>query len=59
MDKKIVCIFCGHMADIVVKNESAMVVCNHCKRDTEFGVYRKMLDDWLDEVQTKRPTEKD
>jgi CxxC motif-containing protein len=54
--KKIVCIFCGHMADIVVESDSALVACNYCKRDIQFGVYRKMLDDWLDEVQTKRPT---
>jgi len=54
--KQIVCIFCGHMADIVVKSDSALVVCNRCKKDTEFGLYRKMLDDWLDEVQIKRST---
>jgi len=54
--KKIVCIFCGHMADIIVKSDLALVVCNHCKRDTEFGVYRKMLDDWLDEIQIKPTT---
>jgi len=51
--KKIVCIFCGHTADIVAKSGSNLVLCNHCQRETEFVEYRKKLDNWLDEVHKK------
>ncbi len=43
-------------ADIIAKSGSNLVICNHCQRETEFVEYRKMLDDWLDEVQIEPPT---
>ena len=53
MDEKIICISCGNKADIVNQNGSDMVICYHCKRETEFVLYRKKLDKWLDEVNKK------
>ena len=53
--KKIVCIFCGRKADIVVAegDSDMMVVCKHCGRETELSAYRKDLDSWLDEIDRK------
>ncbi|MBU0698252.1 MAG: hypothetical protein KKE59_02315 [Proteobacteria bacterium] len=51
MDNKIICIFCGNMAEIVNRSGSDMVICYYCGRETEFVLYRKNLDKWLDEVQ--------
>lgn len=53
MGKKIICIFCGHKADIVAHGGSDIVICNHCGRETDFVEYRRMLDKWLDEINRK------
>ena len=51
MGEKIICIFCGDVADIVNRSGSDVVICYYCGRETEFVLYRKNLDKWLDEVQ--------
>ncbi|MBU0985843.1 MAG: hypothetical protein KKH68_01210 [Proteobacteria bacterium] len=53
MGKKIVCIYCGQRADVVHQDDSDLVICKNCRRETAFGVYREMVDYWLDEVHEK------
>ena len=52
--EKIHCIFCGALAEIIRQYSSDIVVCNHCYKENEYGTYRILLDDWLDEMGQKR-----
>jgi transcription elongation factor Elf1 len=52
MDRNlIVCIFCGKKADIVKQDESVMVACSHCDRETELDEYQELFDQWIDEIR--------
>jgi hypothetical protein len=43
---KIICIYCGKRADIVKRK----AICHHCNRETELTEYKKMVDDWLENI---------
>jgi hypothetical protein len=53
MVRKIVCIFCKEMADIVSQSDNELVVCQNCNNETVLEIYKKVLDDWFEEGRKK------
>ena len=47
--KKIACIYCGNVADILKKGELRLVSCDNCKRETELDAYQRIFDQWVDD----------
>jgi hypothetical protein len=49
--KKIVCIFCGNIADIVRQGKVRRVICSACNKETDLDHYQKIFDQWVDEIR--------
>lgn len=49
--KRIVCIFCGGLADIKRQNDLMVVSCPKCKRETEFDTYQDIFDKWMGDIR--------
>jgi len=49
--KKIVCIHCGNVADIIRKGELRTVSCSNCNKETELDTYQKIFDQWIDDIR--------
>jgi nucleoid DNA-binding protein len=52
-DRKIVCIFCGGLADIKKQNDLMVVSCPKCKRETELDTYQDIFDNWMGDIRTE------
>ena len=48
--EQIICILCGKEADIIQQDNASMVVIGFCKRETELGEYKEMVDQWLEKL---------
>ena len=54
MDReKIICIFCGRIAQIKEQDDLKIVVCPKCKRETELAAYQDIFDQWLGDIRNK------
>ena len=51
--EKIICIFCGKIAQIKAQGDLKIVVCPKCKRETELGAYQDIFDLWLGDIRNK------
>jgi len=51
--EKIICIFCGKIAQIKEQNDLMIVVCPKCKRETELDTYQDIYDQWLGDIRNK------
>jgi len=51
--EKIICIFCGKIAQIKEQNDLKIVVCPKCKRETELDTYQDIYDQWLGDIRNK------
>jgi phage FluMu protein Com len=49
--KRIVCIFCGGLADIKRQNGLMVVSCPKCKRETELDTYQDIFDNWMGDIR--------
>lgn len=56
--KKIVCVFCGNLADIVSQDELYWVSCSRCSKETELKAYQKMIDRAVDQKRRGAYAEK-
>ncbi len=50
-DRKIICIFCGGLADIKRQNDLMVVSCPKCKRETAFDTYQDIFDKWMGDIR--------
>ena len=50
-DRKIVCIFCGGIANIKDQNNLIVVSCPKCKRETELDKYQDIFDNWMGDIR--------
>jgi phage FluMu protein Com len=50
-DRKIVCIFCGGLANIRDQNNLIVVSCPKCKRETELDTYQDIFDNWMGDIR--------
>jgi hypothetical protein len=51
--EKIVCIFCGGIARINDKDDTKVVTCPKCKRETELDEYQDIFDVWMGDIRNK------
>lgn len=56
MAEQIICIFCGKQADVAEKGQSTMVICKHCKRETEVDEYQEIFNQWLGDIRKEGKT---
>ena len=51
--EKIICIFCGKIAQIKEQDDLKIVVCPKCKRETELDTYQDIFYQWLGDIRNK------
>ena len=51
--ERIICIFCGNIAQIKEQDDLKIVVCLKCERETELVAYQDMFDQWLGDIRNK------
>ena len=51
--EKIICIFCGKIAQIEEQDNLKIVVCPKCKRETDLDTYQDIFDQWLGDIRNK------
>jgi len=51
--EKIICIFCGKIAQIKEQDDLKIVVCTKYKRETELDTYQDIFDQWLGDIRNK------
>ena len=56
--KKIVCVFCGDLADIFPRGEFYLVSCPECGRENELKAYQRMIEQMVDEKRKGAYAEK-
>lgn len=52
--EKIICIFCGRIAEIKEQGDLKVVACPKCKRETELNEYQEIFDQWLGDIRNKQ-----
>jgi hypothetical protein len=56
-DRKIVCIFCGGIANIKDQNNLIVVSCPKCKRETALDTYQDIFDKWMGDIRKDEATQ--
>ena len=51
--EKIICIFCGTIANVKEQDNLIIVSCPRCKRETEVDEYQAIFDQWLGDIRNK------
>jgi phage FluMu protein Com len=51
--EKIICIFCGAIANVKEQDNLIIVSCPRCKRETEVDEYQEIFNQWLGDIRNK------